>query len=339
MKMQRFALLAPFLVAAVLILPARTGGTPPGLELPHTFSSGTPALASEVNENFEAVMEGVRLLDSEFSMLATPARSSQLIRVAPEGGDYPSVVEALESLDGTEGSVLIEIFPGIYEESSVIVVPENVHLQGKGADVTVLRSTSSSTPGHALEMRNGSSVAGLTLENTALDGFAAGIGVFFNDAEVRIDEVCIQAAEGSTAVFTAVYMSGLKATITRSVLKSSGASGSALRTFGDFHVEECELEADSFGIFLVTPATVNGTLERSSVLADHPMQINGAGTQVRIHDCTIEGRTTTIQANGSEVLVSSSLVCFNVLAAANGGRIVLLQCRDENFESFEIVLE
>ena len=51
-----------FACLAMLLLPFQLLAEGPVVEKPHTFSSGTPARASEVNENFDRAYEHIQKL-------------------------------------------------------------------------------------------------------------------------------------------------------------------------------------------------------------------------------------------------------------------------------------
>lgn len=65
-----------------------------------------------------------------------------VVTVAPQGGDYTSISEALSEISPTyENGYLIDVKPGVYSVNSEIEMKSFVHLRGSGRDVTVIKMT------------------------------------------------------------------------------------------------------------------------------------------------------------------------------------------------------
>lgn len=102
---------------------------------------------------------------------SSPSRN---ISVAQSGGDYTSIVDAINyaiTLTPVNGNgVVIEIYPGTYTETNPIIIPSYVSIKGKGSVIDTTISPATSLTAAIFQMSSNS-----TLQNVKLSG-ASGVG-------------------------------------------------------------------------------------------------------------------------------------------------------------------
>jgi hypothetical protein len=154
------------------------------------------------------------------------------IVVAKSGGHYTSVAQALNAASNSsaDSRFLVWVAPGIYTETSLLTVQNNVHLRGSGAGITVIRSTrAAGTAGGdaaAVQMVGGSRLSDLSVINTGTTG-AFAIAIYASGAVTRntvIDDVLAESTGSGGTAHYAIYLNDAEPTLLRSSFKAGGAS-------------------------------------------------------------------------------------------------------------------
>src|SRR5690606_11663606 len=135
--------------------------------------AGTTARASEVNDNFQALADGVNAnalrIDQNAQQLDELPRRPEFVRVvAKSGGDFTTITAALASItDATaERPYRVDVAPGVYEENAPVTVPDSVRLSGAGMGITVVRragvANSQSADAAVIVIQDGAKLADLS---------------------------------------------------------------------------------------------------------------------------------------------------------------------------------
>jgi len=172
--------------------------------LPHTFTAGSPARASEVNENFDAVKtaiedralevdDAMNLITSDLSSLGTqvddlqasvdvlPGALKNVITVSAENGDFESVPEALASITdaAADNRYLVQVGPGEFFSTELVAVPSFVELAGSGVNATVIRSSRTGNAQNdtiaTVSMADKSTVRDMTVVNDGASALSSGV--------------------------------------------------------------------------------------------------------------------------------------------------------------------
>ena len=127
----------PFAIGASVVV-SSPALMPVDAMVPHFFSANTPALAVEVNDNFKSLADAIDINGDLIDAMGRPANT---LIVSPTNGDFDSVADAMDSITDSSASnpYLVRVFPGIYDETSTVVVPKFVELVGAGTSATVIR--------------------------------------------------------------------------------------------------------------------------------------------------------------------------------------------------------
>lgn len=223
------------------------------LTIKHSFQSGTPALASEVNENFSDVKTAVDDNNTQIGNLGGELTSAQanitnheqritaledsagalgygnVITVATSGGDFTSVAAATASITdaSSTNTYLVRVMPGVYTETALVQVPSYVHLQGSGPNATVLTSsrgaTTPSTDAATIEIGDNGRVSDLSVFNDGTNTYGIALYSASTTRNTVIDNVVANAnGAGGTGHFAA-YWNDAEAIIRNSTLLAGGA--------------------------------------------------------------------------------------------------------------------
>lgn len=133
--------------------------------IPHSFTAGTPAMASQVNANFEAIANAIN-----GTVLPSGSTANRLV-VSKAGtgadGSFTTISDALASVTPTaENPVLIDILPGTYTEN--IVLKSFVHLRGSGAEITSIQAADPTLPVAFLNVVESVAITGLAFSGGSI---------------------------------------------------------------------------------------------------------------------------------------------------------------------------
>jgi hypothetical protein len=146
------------LIAAIMAAGAVANAA--NVTIPHTFVPGDPALAAEVNANFQAVKAAVDDNDRRIAELFGSA-VGRLV-VSKSNGDFSTISAALASVTPTAASpVVIDVLPGTFVEN--VVLKSFVHLRGSGRDVTTVQAANPDLPVITINQLQNVAVTGLAL--------------------------------------------------------------------------------------------------------------------------------------------------------------------------------
>ncbi|MDH3421200.1 MAG: hypothetical protein OEM78_17155, partial [Gammaproteobacteria bacterium] len=173
--------------------------------VPHTFEAGTPARASEVNDNFSALVDSINRNQAAIEAIPegppgpegpegpqgpSGARLALVAVVAKSGGDYTSPLDAVANIAAgdawcrdevaishTSDACVIKVEPGVYELAETLVVPAFVSVVGSGPKATTL----SAGPGVQIAVRLGVQGQG----PGGLGGLSPGHKIVLRDVSVQ----------------------------------------------------------------------------------------------------------------------------------------------------------
>ena len=359
-------------VLAAAVLTATVGsalaqGAAEEVALPHTFEAGTPARASEVNDNFRTLAEAASAnaaksaenstrisgLESSLGEIETALESlalpSNVITVGRDGADFTSVAEALSFTGdaGEDNPMLVRVLPGIFEESELVRVPAFVRLQGSGRGITVIRASRSSTQQNGesavVELEDRASLSDLTIVNTGAGStFAIGILAFGASRATIVRNVESSAdGEGGTGHF-GMRISESDITIVDSVLRASGAStvNTALGStdsngaFAQPLVKDSLLDGDGvnsgFGIQMTRTAIDVRDSEVSGQFRAISTSVAGIS---RVKNSRVEtlGLAPVYQQTGSGAILSDNVFFVGGNAEGLASRFRYVHCVKANF--------
>ena len=316
---------------------------------PHDFQAGSPARASEVNENFQSMSAGLTSLSSRIDAFENTVPPANVRIVATEGGDFDSVAAALASITDAadDNRYLVRVAPGVYDETEASVVPSFVVLRGAGPEVTVVRSQRSSNVPNVTaataQLQDFAGIADLTIVNTGASSLSIGVSVIqtSRNATLRNVRILLDGA-GGTGHF-GVHASDSDLTIEGCRIEVSGATiaNSAFACVDSNGPFSQPLVQDSILIgrgnntgmgmqLSETAATVMNSRVRGDFRAINST-INGIS---RIHHSQIEtlGASPVYEVNGGAAILSAGVnfVGGNPVGLATQFRYV--HCYKANFQ-------
>jgi hypothetical protein len=159
------------------------------------------------------------------------AAYENVITVATGGGDFTSVAAALDSISDNSASnrYLVRVMPGVYTETELVTVKSYVHVQGAGANATVITSVrSSGSPGNAaatVELLDNGRLSDITIRNTGTGTFGIALYSTQSTRAAVVDNVVAEAIGAGGTGHYAAYWNDAEATIRNSTLIASGATG------------------------------------------------------------------------------------------------------------------
>lgn len=269
------------------------------VDLPNTFTAGTPARASEVNANFttlETALEGLAL-DTDTRLDALESSGSSLARVvtvSESGADFTSVAAALASITdaAAERPYLVQLGPGVFEETQLVDVQAFVTVRGAGPRATTIRGArSNGAAGSAasiVRLVDASGLEDLAVENTAVTGVAVGITCEGIDSATRFEDVRVEVTGSGGTEHIAVLLQDSNGLLQGLDLLASGATSANVGL----------ASTDSGGAF------AQPVIKDSRIEGDNPA--NGvaarlSSTAARFEGCRLDGDSTGIETstNGS----------------------------------------
>ncbi len=159
------------------------------------------------------------------------ATYDHVVTVAKSGGDYTSVVSALNSITDSSSTnrYLVRVMPGEYTETSLVTVKSYVHVRGSGPNATVITSSrSSASPSNAsatVDLLDNGRISNLTVRNTGTSTYGIALYSAETSRDAVVDNVVAEAiGTGGTGHYGA-YWNDAEATIRNSTLFAGGAVG------------------------------------------------------------------------------------------------------------------
>lgn len=248
--------------------------------VPNTFSSGTPALASEVNENFEALASGINAngmrVDQNAQAIEDLSAGYELVRsVAKSGAEFTTVADALASITdaAADRPYRVNVAPGVYDEAVPLIVPSFVRLAGAGISTTTIRraaaGASQSSDAAVITIEDNAQLCDLSVLNPGgSSAFSIGVLGFGLGNATRIDRIesTVNGAGGNGHF--AILLQSSDVVVRDSIGRASGATisnaGLASTNFSgqvsNLRVEGCQFESDAgntgFGMQIASTSAV-----------------------------------------------------------------------------------
>lgn len=253
--------------------------------------------------------------------------------VAQSGGDFTSVAAALNSITdaAVDNPYVVQVMPGEYMESNLVVVKEYVHLQGAGPNATIIVSSrTGSSPNNAaatVDLLDNGRISDLTVinEGTGTYGIALYSAETSRDAEV--DNVVARAIGVGGTGHYAAYWNDAEAIIRNSTLFAGGAVGfgtAVNAAFGSVNI------GGGFPQALIENSTLMGGSANNAENCNDPSG-TGFGLQLSNSSPTVRGsyvcgghRGVAVYTNGhaqfqnSSIKVSSTGSAFLFEISASG---------------------
>ncbi len=289
-------------VAADLSLGARFLGSFT-ISLPHTFSAGTPARASDVNENFAAIVSAVETRAVEVDgRLDDLAPAENMVSVATSGTGFTSVAAALASITDASATnpYVVQVGPGIFDETSLCSVPSFVTLRGSGRAATIVRSARTSASvdeaSATVSLATDAELQDLRVENAGLSQMSSAIYGEDLSSDTRLFNVAASVEGNGGTHHVAVHVGDSDLLIESCELTASGATTSNVA-----------FQSRDTGAAFAQPVLHGSTLLGLDVT-------NGVGadvnlTALNVDSCTIRGDSVGILAttNGTTTVLNSTV--------------------------------
>ena len=244
------------------------------------------------------------------------ATYDNVVTVAKSGGDFTSVVSALNSITDSSSSnrYLVRVMPGEYTESNLVTVKSYVHVRGSGPNATVITSSrSSGTPSNGsatVDLLDNGRISNLTVRNTGTGTYGIALYSAETSRDAVVDNVVAEAiGAGGTGHFAA-YWNDAEATIRNSTLFAGGAVGfgTAVNTaFGSVNI------SGGFPQALIENSTlIGGTNNFAENCNDNTgtgfgMQLSSSSPYVRYTYICGGHRGIGVYVNGNPQVQSSSV--------------------------------
>lgn len=322
------------LAASILPCGAAHGQT---TNLPHTFQPNTPARASEVNENFETLRDGVDQNAANLNNIATavqantdaiatlPGAAQNVLTVSARGAQFTSVADALDSITdaASDNRYLVLVYPGTYTETRNLTVPAFVHLMGSGARTSIVEGRfSSNVPNNVaavLSLSSSATVSRLGVVNRGTgNGIAIGLQVLVGDRTARIEDAAVSAL-GTGVGNLAIDIRDGDATVLRTEATAAGASVtnaavSIVDGSGPFAaplLEDCKLTGTGpnsgqgissvNGVATVRRSEIHGDFRAVQALVNGATRISGSKLSTsNLNPCYENSGSASILTAGSE---------------------------------------
>jgi pectin methylesterase-like acyl-CoA thioesterase len=256
---------------------------------PNLFTANTPAVATEVNENFQVLADAINFNESRIAAneadLDSIPRPDRVITVASSGGDFTSVSRALESIDDNSerNRYLVMVAPGEYDESELCLVKSFVHLMGAGSGVTVIRrpadAQDQNSAGRVVQVQDQGTVSDMTILN-----------------ESGLDNVCVGVFASNTSASTTLVQN-----LVIIVNGPGGQTHLAVHVVaGDLTIRDCFMHSEgatfvNVGLKINSDKTTTSLVERTTMEAEpnsntiFDFAADVQLTNVDFHDCIFRG--------------------------------------------------
>tara|TARA_R110002072_G_scaffold217365_2_gene375044 strand:- start:82791 stop:83888 length:1098 start_codon:yes stop_codon:yes gene_type:complete len=309
--------------------------------VPNTFDAGTPARASEVNENFQALASGLNvnraLVDQNTQVLDELSAGRELVKfVAKSGAPFTSVAQALASItDAAEDRPYrVDVAPGIYDENVALSVPSFVRLAGAGAGTTVIRraagDSSQSSNAAVITLEDRAQLCDLSVQNPGSGSpfsiCVLGVGLSMATQIDRVECLADGASGGSHFAFLFLDSNvvvrdsigrAIGATVANAGLQSINLSGQ----LNNLRIERCRFEADggNTGVGMESTRTAAEIHDTYLFGSKHAIRAQIAG-DTQVQGGTLRSLQEVMSQNGSGTmrLAGTKLSGLNPLGNATG---------------------
>lgn len=305
--------------------------------VPNVFSAGTPALASEVNANFQSLANRLAMIESPRDVL----------RVSEIGGDFETVAAAAAEaalLATADSPIQVRIAPGIYEVTSQIVVAPFVHLQGSGQESTILRGSLSggigSTDAGLILLGSRATLSDLRVENSgAGSNFAAAVAVSNDGGTATLRNVAAVADAPGSSRAIGILLIAAGPEIDSCEVRASGAStfnqglSASGNAGGPFRLRRSEISgqgsSQGLGIFIVDGF---GRIENCTISGGLiGVSVENTGS-TRLVDCSVttSGSNPCLAQSGNASLESKGVEFNGGNAVGSGSNLRYVHCVRSN---------
>lgn len=344
-------------VLAVCSIGVANAGNVNGLT---TFTSGSKAVATEVNGNFDAVKTavddnnsrttantadiatnttGIATNTTDIATLQAATGPERVAYVSPSGGDYADPVAAMADLAtwcGTPSATnmcLLKIMPGIYNLGTTQLQMQSfVDIEGSGEKVTYVTGTVSGFPGGVVVGASDTELRDLTVEHTGAPGTTSGaINSPSPNERFSLRRITARAFGSKHSIALVTNSSSLTVTDLTAVTSGTGFQNSSIYIYGGTSHTFSRITTSASGATSNNIGLLNSNSSTTTVL--HSV-INGASRGIfnsapalTLQHSTVESTTGfAIEDNGG-VTVSHSQLSGGVSGTVNVCAFVV----DESF--------
>lgn len=252
--------------------------------------------------------------------------TSNVVVVAKSGGDYTTITDALAAITPSANEpYLVKVMPGVYDEH--VVVPEYVHIQGSGCELTEITSASSgqwfSEEAATVAMSANAQLSEITVSNTSVTDGASAVRINLGNENTRLFNVKMYTnGAGGDRHVGLVVRSSNDVMIAHVMAEASGASifnhginNSGSATY-DSAVAMASGDASSNGTARGMELGGGDVIIRNSEMmaADASSSIavyatGSVGDVLRIDHSVLDGETTGVHTSNSHtVYIGASMV-------------------------------
>lgn len=298
-------------------------------ELPHSFQPNTPALSSEVNENFSAITDAINdsrtKIDEQTARVdALASGPADLIEVSPTGADFTSVAEALASITDASADrpFVVLVYPGVYTETELLLVPSFVHLKGLSRESVVIegnRTAATQSDAAAIaRLESDAKISDLTLINRgSTSTFAIGIVGDSLSSDTTVERVNVEVNTTGGVGHFAILMRDSDVTVRLAQLIAGGASAvnsafvstDSAAAFARPRIEQSVLIGlgpnSGFGMTLTLTAAIVVDSEIEGAFRGVSASQNGS-TTITNSKVRTQGLNPVFEQNGSASILSAT---------------------------------
>lgn len=285
--------------------------------VPNEFVNGEIADANDVNQNFQTLEDAVNTNGLVLETIPAPANT---IVVAKTGGHFDTVADAIASITdaGASNPYLVQVYPGVYDETQAIVVPGFVHLSGAGPGISSIRRSAGSATQNpeaaVITLESDSRLSAVRVENDdAANTFAFGVfGIGLSENTVVDDVDVVVNGSGGVGHYAFFFRD--------SDIRLRDSSGTAQ---GASTVNSGFASSDDGGPF-AQPRIERCSFEANGVVSGLGIQL--LATAADIFDSRIFGTETAISTSTSGIteIHGSEIESFGPVMSQTGASAVLL---------------